>query len=82
MRNALRIPLAVAFIAALLWLVGIPTPASAEQSNCINGCAVALGLCNDSATTVAQVNACADAYDCCMQGCGQPVPNCPCGDGH
>ncbi len=81
MKQRFHIPAGFAFLAALFWLLGAPASASAEQSNCANNCARALGLCLDSATTPAQVNLCADSYDCCMKGCGSPVPGHPCGDG-
>jgi hypothetical protein len=73
--------LAGSVVFAVAIAVSTPRTAAAEdQEGCTANCARAMGLCMDAATTTGQIDLCADAYDCCVIGCGQ-TGGLPCGDG-
>lgn len=70
-----------AFCVAVALAIFTPSVAvAADQEGCTANCARAMGLCMDAATTTGQIGLCADAYDCCVIGCGQ-TGGLPCGDG-
>lgn len=78
----ITLPYAVTFLSALavIVVIGLSTPrVAAAAQTCGENCARAMGLCMDAATTTGQIDLCADAYDCCIVGCGGT--GLPCGDG-
>lgn len=82
-RATLQLCATTACALAVAFLVAIATPrvaVAADQQPCTANCARAMGLCMDAATTTGEIDLCADAYDCCVLGCGQ-TGGLPCGDG-